>query len=250
MVAARARAASGGSTSRSPTRASAPPAAFWRSHAEHWRSMVLTNVYGAALTIRATLPALKESRGHLLLTGSVAGRRALPGLALLGHEVGGDRRWASRRAGAERHRGPGDADRARDGRHAVLRQPAADALEPEDVARAVMFAVSQPAARRRQRDPRPADGAGRLTQVRPVWTAPGGARTPSREAGIRYGIRSGSVCLDADRTSRSFCCEATSSTWRSRSSSGRRSGRSSRRWSPTSSRRSSPRSSASRTSPA
>ena len=41
--------------------------------------MVLTNVYGAALTIRATLPALSESKGHLLLTGSVAGRRALPG---------------------------------------------------------------------------------------------------------------------------------------------------------------------------
>ena len=41
--------------------------------------MVLTNVYGCALTIRATLPALKESKGHLLLTGSVAGRRALPG---------------------------------------------------------------------------------------------------------------------------------------------------------------------------
>jgi NADP-dependent 3-hydroxy acid dehydrogenase YdfG len=41
--------------------------------------MVLTNVYGAALTIRATLPALREARGHLLLTGSVAGRRVLPG---------------------------------------------------------------------------------------------------------------------------------------------------------------------------
>ena len=46
---------------------------------EHWRDMVLTNVYGAALTIRAALPALKESKGHLLLTGSVAGRRAIPG---------------------------------------------------------------------------------------------------------------------------------------------------------------------------
>ncbi len=41
--------------------------------------MVLTNVYGAALTVRATLPAVKETRGHLVLTGSVAGRRALPG---------------------------------------------------------------------------------------------------------------------------------------------------------------------------
>ena len=41
--------------------------------------MVLTNVYGCALTIRATMPALKEAKGHLLLTSSVAGRRALPG---------------------------------------------------------------------------------------------------------------------------------------------------------------------------
>jgi NADP-dependent 3-hydroxy acid dehydrogenase YdfG len=42
--------------------------------------MVLTNVLGVALTIRATLPKLLESgTGHYLLTGSVAGRRALPG---------------------------------------------------------------------------------------------------------------------------------------------------------------------------
>ena len=41
--------------------------------------MVLTNVYGAALTIRATLQALRETKGHLLLTGSVAGRTAMPG---------------------------------------------------------------------------------------------------------------------------------------------------------------------------
>jgi NADP-dependent 3-hydroxy acid dehydrogenase YdfG len=52
---------------------------FLAESPEVWREMVLTNVYGVALTIRATLPALKESRGHLVLTGSVAGRRALPG---------------------------------------------------------------------------------------------------------------------------------------------------------------------------
>src|SRR6478609_10426040 len=46
---------------------------------EHWRDMVLTNVLGAAYTVRAAIPPLKESRGHVLLTGSVAGRRALPG---------------------------------------------------------------------------------------------------------------------------------------------------------------------------
>src|ERR1700693_637577 len=52
---------------------------FLKDTPEHWRAMVLTNVYGAALTLRAPIPALRESRGHLLLTGSVAGRRALPG---------------------------------------------------------------------------------------------------------------------------------------------------------------------------
>src|SRR5436190_23847451 len=52
---------------------------FLNETPEHWRSMVLTNVYGAALTIRATMEALKASLGHFLLTGSVAGRRALPG---------------------------------------------------------------------------------------------------------------------------------------------------------------------------
>jgi NADP-dependent 3-hydroxy acid dehydrogenase YdfG len=51
---------------------------FLKESPEFWRSMVLTNVYGAALTIRATLPALKQ-RGHFVLTSSVAGRRGLPG---------------------------------------------------------------------------------------------------------------------------------------------------------------------------
>jgi len=41
--------------------------------------MVLTNVYGAALTIRACMDALVEPKGHLILTSSLAGRRALPG---------------------------------------------------------------------------------------------------------------------------------------------------------------------------
>lgn len=53
---------------------------FLEESVEHWRSMVLTNVLGVALTIRATLPILLEAgSGHYLITGSVAGRRALPG---------------------------------------------------------------------------------------------------------------------------------------------------------------------------
>lgn len=53
---------------------------FLEESVEHWRSMVLTNVYGAALTIRATLPHLLErGNGHFLITSSTAGRTALPG---------------------------------------------------------------------------------------------------------------------------------------------------------------------------
>ncbi|MER7109418.1 SDR family oxidoreductase [Streptomyces sp. NPDC000229] len=37
------------------------------------RAMVLTNVLGPALLVRATLPHLKESRGRIVIVGSVAG---------------------------------------------------------------------------------------------------------------------------------------------------------------------------------
>src|SRR6185369_12580787 len=41
---------------------------FLEESPEFWKSMVLTNVYGAALTIRATIEQLRAARGHLLLT--------------------------------------------------------------------------------------------------------------------------------------------------------------------------------------
>ena len=108
--------------------------------------MVLTNVYGAALTIRATVPKLIETKGHILLTGSVAGRRALPGSLYCATK------WAVTGMGESLRQdlnGTGvrvDADRAGHGRHAVLRQPAdATRSRPTDIANAVMYAVSQPA---------------------------------------------------------------------------------------------------------
>jgi len=53
---------------------------FLEESEEQWRSMILTNVLGVALSIRATLPHMLEAdSGHYLITGSVAGRRALPG---------------------------------------------------------------------------------------------------------------------------------------------------------------------------
>lgn len=44
-----------------------------------WREMVLTNVLGPALLIKAALPALRESRGRIVLVGSVLGVTGVPG---------------------------------------------------------------------------------------------------------------------------------------------------------------------------
>src|SRR5436305_11172980 len=52
---------------------------FLKETPEHWRSMVLTNVYGVALTIRACLPAITGTRGPGGLTGPAAGRWAPQG---------------------------------------------------------------------------------------------------------------------------------------------------------------------------
>jgi len=44
-----------------------------------WAPMVLTNVLGPALLAKATLPHLEQSRGRLVLIGSVAGIKNSPG---------------------------------------------------------------------------------------------------------------------------------------------------------------------------
>ncbi|MFE0674707.1 SDR family oxidoreductase [Streptomyces sp. NPDC058867] len=44
-----------------------------------WRDMILTNVLGPAVLIRASIDALKETRGRIVLVGSVAGLVPTPG---------------------------------------------------------------------------------------------------------------------------------------------------------------------------
>jgi NADP-dependent 3-hydroxy acid dehydrogenase YdfG len=101
-------------------------------------------VYGAALTVRAVLPALKESTGHLLLTGSVAGRRALPG------SLYSCTKWAVTAMGeAVRAELDGTGIRVTLVEPGMVDTPFFDnrpsgALEADDIARAVMFAVGQP----------------------------------------------------------------------------------------------------------
>jgi NADP-dependent 3-hydroxy acid dehydrogenase YdfG len=52
----------------------------WKTEpVEQWREMILTNVYGAALTARAAYDALIASQGRLLLTSSRAARWPIAG---------------------------------------------------------------------------------------------------------------------------------------------------------------------------
>jgi NADP-dependent 3-hydroxy acid dehydrogenase YdfG len=114
---------------------------------EHWRDMVLTNVLGAAYTLRAAIPAVKETTGHLLVTGSVAGRRVMPG------SLYSCTKWAITAMGEAVRQDPEIADSGV--RVTVIEPGMVDtpffdngagpgALKPEDIARAVMYAVSQP----------------------------------------------------------------------------------------------------------
>jgi len=117
---------------------------FLEESPEQWRDMVLTNVLGCAYTIRAALPALKESVGHLLLTSSVAGRRALPGslYSATKHAVTAMAESARQELNDSGVRvtaiEPGMVDTP------FFDDRPSNALEPDDIARAIMFAVSQP----------------------------------------------------------------------------------------------------------
>jgi NADP-dependent 3-hydroxy acid dehydrogenase YdfG len=111
---------------------------------ERWRDMVLTNVYGVALTIRACMDALVETKGHLLLTSSLAGRRAVPG------SLYSATKWAVTAMGeGARLELNGTGVRVTLIEPGMVDTPFFDErpvgmLQADDVARAVVFAVSQP----------------------------------------------------------------------------------------------------------
>jgi NADP-dependent 3-hydroxy acid dehydrogenase YdfG len=121
------------------------PGGFSGANSEVWKDMILTNIYGVGLTVQHCLPALRESRGHLLLTGSAAGRATIAG------SMYSATKWAVSAIGygaREELRGsgirvtllePGMVDTP------FFDQQPDNALHPDDVANAVMYAVSQPA---------------------------------------------------------------------------------------------------------
>jgi NADP-dependent 3-hydroxy acid dehydrogenase YdfG len=118
---------------------------FLEESVEFWKSMIDTNVLGAALSIRAALPHfLERNRGHVILTSSLAGRRALPG------SLYSCTKHAVTAMGEALRQEVSDTDIK-----VTLIEPGmvdtpffenrpTGALEADDVARAVMFALTQP----------------------------------------------------------------------------------------------------------
>ncbi|MDR5867442.1 SDR family oxidoreductase [Halomonas koreensis] len=120
------------------------PGGFSGADHEAWRDMILTNVYGVGLTVQAALPALRRTRGHILLTGSAAGRATIPG------SMYGATKWAVTGLGynlREELRGsgirvtliePGMVDTP------FFDEPPEQALEARDIAAAALYALGQP----------------------------------------------------------------------------------------------------------
>jgi NADP-dependent 3-hydroxy acid dehydrogenase YdfG len=113
---------------------------------EQWRDMVLTNILGVAYTARATLPALTATKGHLVLTGSVAGRHIRRG------NLYSATKWAvTGLAGSIREEAVGTGVRVTvvqpglvDTELITEEQRAKPNLVPDDIARAVLYALGEP----------------------------------------------------------------------------------------------------------
>jgi NADP-dependent 3-hydroxy acid dehydrogenase YdfG len=110
---------------------------------EEWRAVVDANIMGVLHTAKAALPELRKTKGHLLMTGSVAGRRHVKGSIYSAtkwfvHGYAGNmseemREWGGRCTVIA----PGMVDTP------FFDTEKPDALRPEDVAQAVIYALSQ-----------------------------------------------------------------------------------------------------------
>jgi NADP-dependent 3-hydroxy acid dehydrogenase YdfG len=118
---------------------------FLEESVEHWKSMIDTNVLGTALSIRSALGHFKRrGSGHFILTSSVAGRRTLPGslysatkhaVTAMGEALRGEIADTDVKVTLIE---PGMVDTP------FFEDRPANALEADDIARAVMFALTQP----------------------------------------------------------------------------------------------------------
>jgi NADP-dependent 3-hydroxy acid dehydrogenase YdfG len=121
------------------------PRGFEAGDPEDAKRMVVTNVFGIYATIRATMAALRETQGHLVITSSIAGRRALKGSLYSATKFA-----VTGMAEAARQDLNGTGVRTTLISPGMVETPGFShdlegVLTAEDIARAVMFAVAQPA---------------------------------------------------------------------------------------------------------
>lgn len=129
------------------------------AHSEDWRQMIEVNLVALMELTRAALPHLKESKGHIVNVSSVAGRVANPGAAGYAATKFGVVAFSEalrREVYADKVRvtviEPGMVETelgdhiTNPGMKANLeqRRAAMEPLQPEDIAAAVLFAVTQP----------------------------------------------------------------------------------------------------------
>ena len=109
--------------------------------------MMEINVMGMLWTLKASYDALKRTKGHLVLTGSAAGRRHIKGSIYSAskwfvHGLAGNMAADMREFGGRcTVIAPGMVDTP------FFDSPKPDKLKPEDVAEAVMHALNAPDAR-------------------------------------------------------------------------------------------------------
>ena len=120
------------------------PGGFSEAPQESWQQIVDINIMGLAKTIQAAMPYIKKSEGHFVVTGSVAGRRYLDGSMYsvskhaanaLAYDLRGELQGSGCRVTLIE---PGMVDTP------FFDDGKPDALRPDDVARAVAYAVAQP----------------------------------------------------------------------------------------------------------
>jgi NADP-dependent 3-hydroxy acid dehydrogenase YdfG len=108
-----------------------------------WRRMIDLNIMGVLYTARAAIPELRRTRGHLVLTGSAAGRIHIKGSiygatkwfvhGLAGNLAEGMREWGGRCTVIA----PGMVNTG------FFDENKPEKLQPEDIAAAVLFALGQ-----------------------------------------------------------------------------------------------------------
>ena len=111
---------------------------------DDWHAMIHLNVLAVLTTAHATLPHLRKTKGHFVVTGSKAGRDHMKGSVygatkwfvqgLAGNLAEEMREWGGRCTLIT----PGMVDTP------FFDEPKPDKIQPEDVAAAVIFALSQP----------------------------------------------------------------------------------------------------------